>query len=59
MYGLIGKMNVVPGQRDALIKILIEGVAGMSGCQSYVVAKDHADSNAIWKTEVWDSQASH
>ena len=59
MYGLIGKMNVVPGQRDALIKILIEGVAGMPGCQSYVVAKDHTDSNAIWTTVVWDSQASH
>ena len=52
-------MNVVPGQRDALIKILIEGVAGMPGCQSYVVAKDHANLNAIWTTKVWDSQASH
>ena len=59
MYGLIGKMNVVLGQRDALIKILIEGVAGMPGCQSYVVAKDPTDSDAIWITEVWDSQASH
>ena len=25
MYGLIGKMKVVPGQRDTLISILIEG----------------------------------
>jgi quinol monooxygenase YgiN/ketosteroid isomerase-like protein len=59
MYGLIGKMTVVPGQRDALIAILLEGVAGMPGCLSYVVAKDPADENAIWITEVWDSQASH
>ena len=59
MYGIIGKMSVVAGQRDALIKILIEGVASMPGCQSYIVAKDHSDSNAIWITEVWDSQASH
>lgn len=59
MYGLIGKMKVVSGQRDALIKILIEGVAGMPGCQSYVVAKDLTDSDAIWITEVWDSAASH
>lgn len=35
MYGLIGKMKVVPGQRDALISILIEGVSGMPGCLSY------------------------
>ena len=59
MYGLVGQMTAVPGQRDALISILLEGVAGMPGCLSYVIAKDPADENAIWITEVWDSQASH
>jgi quinol monooxygenase YgiN len=59
MYGLIGKMTAVAGQRDALIAILLEGVADMPGCLSYVVAKDPADANAIWITEVWDSPASH
>lgn len=59
MYGLIGKMKAVPGQRDALISILLEGVSGMPGCLSYVVAQDPADSDAIWITEVWDSQSSH
>jgi len=59
MYGLIGKMKTVSGQRDALISILIEGVAGMPGCLSYVVAQDATDPDAIWITEVWDSQSSH
>ena len=59
MYGLIGRIKVVPGQRDALISILIEGVSGMPGCLSYVVAQDPTDSDAIWVTEVWDSQRSH
>jgi len=59
MYGLIGKMRSVAGQRDALIAILLEGVSGMPGCLSYVVAQDPADADAIWVTEVWDSQASH
>ena len=59
MYGLIGKMKIVPGQRDDLISILLESVDGMPGCLSYVVAKDSKDSDAIWITEVWDSQASH
>ena len=59
MYGLIGKMNVVSGQRDALIAILVEGISGMPGCLSYIVAKDSTDPNAIWVTEVWDSQESH
>lgn len=59
MYGLIGKMTAAVGQRDALIAILLEGVADMPGCLSYVVAKDPSDANAIWVTEVWDTQASH
>ena len=59
MYGLIGKMNTVSGQRDALITILLEGTDKMPGCLSYVVAKDPADENAIWITEVWDSKTSH
>ena len=59
MYGLIGKMIAVSGQRDALISILLEGVSGMPGCLSYVVAKDPADANAIWITEVWDGPANH
>ena len=59
MYGLIGKMTAVAGKRDELISLLLEGVAGMPGCLSYVVAKDPADADAIWITEVWDSQESH
>ncbi|HZX77366.1 putative quinol monooxygenase [Lysobacter sp.] len=59
MYGLIGKMLATPGQRDALISILLEGIHDMPGCLSYVVARDLADENAIWITEVWDDEASH
>ena len=59
MYGLIGKMTATPGQRDALIAILIDGVAGMPGCLSYVVARDPKDADLRRITEVWDSQASH
>jgi len=59
MYGLIGKMRCVPGKRDELIGILLEGTHGMPGCLSYVIAKDPLDPDAIWITEAWDSQASH
>jgi quinol monooxygenase YgiN len=59
MYGLIGKMIAAEGQRDALIDILLQGVMDMPGCLSYVIARDPADSNALWITEVWDSEASH
>ena len=56
MYGLIGKMKCTPGQREALISILIEGVSGMPGCLSYVVAKDPAEPDSLWITEAWESQ---
>lgn len=59
MYGLIGRMIASPGERDSLIAILLEGAAGMPGCLSYVIAKDSADGDGIWVTEVWDSKASH
>ena len=59
MYGLIGKMTTAPGQRDALVAILLKGTVDMPGCLSYVVATDPADADAIWVTEVWDSKASH
>jgi quinol monooxygenase YgiN len=38
MYGLIGKLKAIPGQRDTLTRILLDGAAGMPGCLSYVVA---------------------
>lgn len=59
MYGLIGKLTAVAGQRDALAAILLEGTEAMPGCLSYVIATDPADPDALWITEVWDSQASH
>lgn len=59
MYGLIGKMLAKPGQRDALLGILLDGTAAMPGCLSYVMAKDATNADAIWITEVWDSAESH
>ncbi len=58
-YGLIGKMTAKPGQRDTLIAFLLEGSTAMPGCLSYVVAKDLRESDALWVTEAWDTQAAH
>ncbi|WP_031500257.1 putative quinol monooxygenase [Bryobacter aggregatus] len=59
MYGIIVKMNAVAGKREELIAILSEGTTAMPGCLSYIIAKDPADGDAIWITEVWENQASH
>lgn len=59
LYGLIGKIVAAPGQREALMAILLEGLSNMPGCLSYIVARDSRDSDALWVTEVWDRRASH
>lgn len=59
MFGLIGKFIANPGTRDELGKILLEGIGGMPGCLSYIVANDPSEENTLWITEVWDSKESH
>ena len=59
MYGLIGKMIAKPGQRDALVAVLLASTGEMPGCRIYLVAADAVDPNAIWITEAWDSEAQH
>jgi quinol monooxygenase YgiN len=59
MYGLIVKITAVPGKRAELIRIIKQSASDMPGCLSYVVAKDAAEENTLWVTEVWDSAASH
>lgn len=59
MYGLIGKIVAVAGKRNELAKVLVDGVAGMPGCLSYVVALDSEESDSIWVTEVWESEQAH
>lgn len=59
MYGLIGRILAVPGKRDELAAILLEGTQEMPGCLSYVVAVDGSEPDALWVTEVWTDRASH
>jgi quinol monooxygenase YgiN len=59
VYGLIGKMTSKPGQRDALLALLLRGAEDMPGCLSYIIARDTGDEDAVWITEVWEDEASH
>jgi len=59
MYGIIGKMIASAGKRDELIAILLNGTKDMPGCHQYVIAQDKEDENALWITEVWESQDAH
>lgn len=59
MYGIIGKMNATPGNRDNLIEVLLNGTTDMPGCKLYAVSADNDDETGIWVTEFWDSEESH
>lgn len=59
MFGLIGKLSTTDGNRDALIDILLNGTKDMPGCIQYIISKDNAEPNAIWVSEVWESEESH
>lgn len=59
MYGLIGKMLATEGKRQELLDIMLTGMVEMPGCLSYVIALDPTAKNALWITEVWESQELH
>lgn len=62
MFGLYGKMRAIPGQRDALIALLMQAADGLRDfdqCYVYVINTDPGDPDGIWVTEVWRSQADH
>jgi quinol monooxygenase YgiN len=60
-YGLSVKMGVKPGQRDAVVAILMRDVASIrdAGCELYVVGVSAADPDAVFATEVWASREAH
>lgn len=60
-FMLHGRLRSVPGEGDALAAILGEQGRSepMPGCRLYLVARDPGDVDAVWVTEVWDSEAAH
>lgn len=58
-FGMIGKITAKPGQRDALVRLLLAGTGAMPGNLAYLVAEDRGQADTIWVTEAWDSEASH
>ena len=59
MYGVIGRIKAISGQRDLLSAVLVRGTQGMPGCLSYIVAYDPNDEDSIWVTEIWESPECH
>lgn len=59
MYGLISEIIAVPGKRNELAALLLQGTGNMAGCLSYVVAADLTKPDGLWVTEIWVDRNSH
>ena len=62
LFGLHGTIRAKPGQRDALLEILLQasnGAPRMPGCRLYIVSVVPDDADAVAVTEIWDDKASH
>ncbi len=58
VYSLIGKITVKDGTRAEFIGLL-SGVLEDSNCISCQILPDKTDSNALWVSETWPSEAAH
>jgi quinol monooxygenase YgiN len=62
LFGLHGTIRAKPGQRSALLAVLLDASKGaprMPGCRLYILSLVPDDPDAIAVTEVWDDKASH
>jgi quinol monooxygenase YgiN len=61
-YGLFGSFRAHPGKRDELLEILLEAAEqtrDAPGCEVWIVSTSPEDTDSIWVTEVWRSEADH
>src|ERR1700742_2660457 len=61
-FGMYGKMRAKPGQRDALVEILLEAsrqVSSLPGCELYIVGIVPSEPDTISVMEIWRSEADH
>ncbi len=62
MYGLIGKIKAHPGQRAALLDLLLQAaksLGDLEGCYIYLISEATDDPDALWITEAWRSAEDH
>jgi len=60
--GLYAKFKAQPGQRDALVELLLESARGLQalpGCELYLVNISPTEAEVVWVTEVWSSLEEH
>lgn len=61
MFGLIGKFSAQPGQRDTLVRYLLDAADLLRQnpeCLHYVVSTSD-EPDAVWVSEVWTGRDAH
>ncbi|MBL7933119.1 MAG: antibiotic biosynthesis monooxygenase [Bacteroidia bacterium] len=61
-YLLHGKLKAKSGKGTELSTILLEAAQTLTaakGCDLYAIAKDQADPDSVWVTEIWESKEDH
>jgi quinol monooxygenase YgiN len=62
MFSVYGRMTALPGKRDELIAVLLDGLrAGGddSGLLSYSINTAFDDPDTIWLTQLWVDKEAH
>jgi quinol monooxygenase YgiN len=59
-YASYVRFTARPGQRDALIDLLLQAAESLSEtdeCELYVINASQDEEDAVWVTEIWESEA--
>jgi quinol monooxygenase YgiN len=60
-FANVGSLETKPGQRDAVVSILIRPMAGLkeAGCLLYEVGVSDAAPDTVFVSELWESPEAH
>ncbi|MFC4600885.1 putative quinol monooxygenase [Cohnella hongkongensis] len=61
-YAMLGQLIAHPGKRDELAGRLLESaetLQGMEGCIYYIIGESADEPDALWVTELWESEEAH
>jgi quinol monooxygenase YgiN len=61
MFSVYGRMTALPGQRDELIALLLDGfrAGGEGGLLAYSINAAFDDPDTVWLTQLWIDKEAH
>jgi quinol monooxygenase YgiN len=60
MFSVYGRMTALPGRRDEVVAVLLDGFrASGGGLLSYSINTALDDPNTVWLTQLWIDKEAH